>query len=88
MKAGLVVAVAGIATILTTGGCDKPRQTEAPAASTPAPTGSGPVPTQPVPALPDPVVPKSAETPSPAPGQANDHSSPAFKGGGKTAPHK
>ena len=38
--------------------------------------------------LPDPVVPKGAEAPSPVPGQAGDTSSPAFKDGGKTDPHK
>jgi hypothetical protein len=35
-----------------------------------------------------PVVPKAAEAPSPVPGQANDHSNPAFKGGGKNDPSK
>lgn len=35
-----------------------------------------------------PVVPKGAEAPTPAPGQANDHSSPGFKSGGKTDPSK
>ena len=45
-------------------------------------------PASPSPPLPDPVVPKGAESPSPLPGQANDHSSPVFKGGGKEDPHK
>lgn len=35
-----------------------------------------------------PDVPKAAQAPTPAPGQNNDHSSPAFKGGGKTDPGK
>jgi hypothetical protein len=38
--------------------------------------------TVPTPPLPAPDVPKNAEAGSPKPGQANDHSSPAFKGGG------
>ena len=77
------------ATALALAGCDNPRQNAAPAqvSATPALPGSGPVPTQTVPALPDPVVPKGAKIPSPAPGQANDHSSPAFKGGGKPDPN-
>ena len=40
------------------------------------------------PKLPPVVVPKGAETSSPAPGQAGDHSSPDFKGGGKPETHK
>ena len=35
-----------------------------------------------------PDVPKGAQAPTPVPGQNNDHSSPAFKGGGKTDPSK
>jgi hypothetical protein len=35
-----------------------------------------------------PNVPKAAQAPSPVPGQANDHSSPAFKDGGKNDPSK
>ena len=54
------------------------------------PSGPGTMstPASPAPPLPDPVVPKGAASPSPLPGQANDHSSPAFKGGGKEDPHK
>ena len=40
------------------------------------------------PRLPDPNLPKGAEVASPLPGQANDHSSPVFKGGGTADPHK
>ena len=77
------------ATALALAGCDNPRQNAAPAevGATPARPGSGPVSTQTVRALPEPVVPKGAQIPSPAPGQANDHSSPAFKGGGKPDPN-
>lgn len=35
-----------------------------------------------------PNVPKAAEAPTPTPGQANDHSSPGFKSGGKNDPSK
>ena len=45
-------------------------------------------PTLPTAPLPEPKVPKGAEAPSPMPGQAGDHSTPAFKAGGKTDPHK
>ena len=45
------------------------------AAATPAP-----------PAMPPPDVPKDAASSGPKPGQVNDHSSPAFKGGGKEVP--
>jgi hypothetical protein len=41
-------------------------------------------PTPPVEKMPDPVVPKGPVVATPAPGQAGDHSSPAFKAGGKT----
>lgn len=90
MKARFFIGIACVATALTSAGCDNARQTAAPteSKSAPAPSEAGPVPTQPVPALPDPVVPKGTETPSPAPGQANDHSNPAFKDGGKPDPHK
>jgi hypothetical protein len=36
--------------------------------------------------MPAPDVPKGDATSGPKPGQANDHSSPAFKGGGKEVP--
>ncbi len=54
----------------------------------PSAQGTLSTPTLPSPQLPDPIVPKGAEAPSPMPGQANDHSSPAFKNGGKADPHK
>lgn len=38
--------------------------------------------------IPDPVTRKGAEAPTPKPGQAGDHSSPGFKGGGAPDPRK
>ncbi len=83
MKNPLSLLLACTLFIFTATGCNK---TEAPQPeiSTTAPSVSAPI----VPDMPDPVVPKGAEAPSPRPGQANDHSSPAFKGGGAADPHK
>jgi hypothetical protein len=55
---------------------------------TDAPKVSIGAPTPPVERMPDPAVPKGPVVPTPAPGQANDHSSPAFKAGGKPDPNK
>lgn len=77
-------------TVLFVAGCNKaddpPQPNLSPKAST-AP-GSSPSPAVKAPDLPDPTVPKGAEAAAPVPGQAGDQSSPAFKGGGKTDPHK
>jgi hypothetical protein len=64
----------------------------------PAQTAAGPAiapsPEVPAPTMPPPTVTKGGETPSPSPsptptpGQANDHSSPAFKAGGNSDTHK
>jgi hypothetical protein len=43
-------------------------------------------PSTPTAPMPPPDVPKGDATSLPKPGQANDHSSPAFKGGGKEVP--
>ena len=80
MKRMLLVAVA----VLLAGGCGKKDESRpvAPQPSLVKPGDSLP-PIAPTPALPAPDVPKDAAVPLPEAGQAGDHSSPAFKGGGE-----
>ena len=75
----LLIAVAFV------GACGKrdEKVTDAPQPSVMKP-GEPVPPTEPTPPLPAPDVPKNAPTDLPKPGQNNDHSSPAFKGGGKS----
>ena len=71
-------------------GCNKseaPPQPNLSQKASPAP-GSSASPAVTPPVLPDPNVPKGAEAAAPVAGQAGDQSSPAFKAGGKTDPHK
>jgi hypothetical protein len=68
-------------------GCSKtdtppPGPTAAPATQ---PAQDAPPATPSPPPMPAPNAPKSDVSPEPKPGQANDHSSPAFKAGGKEA---
>ena len=94
MKRALPIFVLCAGAVSLAGGCSKtedpPGSKEAKKEAKQVPSGPGTMstPTSPAPPLPDPVVPKGAASPSPMPGQANDHSSPAFKGGGKEDPHK
>lgn len=77
-------------TVLFAAGCNKADDPPKPNLSqkaSPAP-GSSPAPAVTVPVMPEVSVPKGAEAASPKPGQAGDHSSPAFKAGGKTDPSK
>ena len=71
-------------------GCSK--TDSPPQSSAVAPVASAPstpaAPAVPAPDMPDPKVPKGAEAAGPTPGQAGDHSSPAFKAGGKVDPQK
>ena len=84
----ILAICAGI--VLFAAGCGKTDDSPSPKVAQQAPSAQGAVstPTLPSPPLPDPVVPKGAEAASPVPGQAGDTSSPAFKDGGKTDPHK
>lgn len=70
--------------VLLAAGCSKsendPKSVPQPSLMQPGDAVPSSVPTPP---LPEPVVPKAAETDLPKPGQAGDHSSPVFKGGGK-----
>ena len=72
-----------VAAALVLGGCEK-KDADRPVA--PKPPQMKPddakQSTVPSPPLPAPDVPKNAGAEAPKPGQANDHSSPAFKGGG------
>jgi hypothetical protein len=94
MKRAIPIFVLCASAVLLASGCsrteDPPGPKEAKKETNRVSSGQGTVsaPVSPAPPLPDPVVPKGAESPSPMPGQANDHSSPAFKGGGKEDPHK
>lgn len=85
-----IFAVCASALILTAG-CNKPAE---PPQAQPAQTPQSPPPTQPVPEpqsppatptapMPPPNAPAGNASAGPKPGQANDHSSPAFKKGGK-----
>ncbi len=82
------------AAVLIVGGCGKNEDVK-PARPQPSLMQSSPQPpmmqpgdpmpaTEPTPPLPAPDVPKGAVPELPKPGQANDHSSPAFKSGGET----
>lgn len=78
-----------VAVVLLAGGCGKKEEVRpiAPQPSQMKPGDSLP-PVAPTPPLPAPNVPKGAEVPSPHvelphPGQAGDHSSPAFRDGGQ-----
>jgi hypothetical protein len=90
MKRHICILALVTGTVLFAAGCGKTDDPPLPKMAPQAPSGQASIstPTLPSAPLPDPVVPKSAETPSPMPGQAGDHSSPAFKDGGKADPHK
>jgi len=79
-----------VAAVLLAGGCGQKEEARpvAPQTSLMKPGDSLPA-VAPTPPLPDPDVPKVAEAPLPHkelphPGQAGDHSSPAFTGGGQS----
>jgi len=76
-----VIALSAALTLVVIG-CEKKVDPLKP----PQPITGQVMPTVEVPRLPDPVVPKGDESASPKPGQANDHSSPAFKDGGASTP--
>ena len=83
MKFSILIAVASVFTIY---GCGK--QGDAPTAAAPTPAVKAEdakqpaVPPTPATSLPAPKNSKDAEAQLPTPGQANDHSNPAFKRGG------
>ena len=76
-----------IAAALFVAGCEK--KEDAPPdvpAPPPALLENAPLPVTPTPPLPEPDPAKETAPPTPLPGQANDHSNPAFKEGGKEDP--
>lgn len=78
-----------LAAILLAGGCGKKDDAKRTAPQPSLMQPGDPLPaTAPTPPLPAPNVPKGAAPELPKPGQANDHSSPEFKGGGKPDPKK
>lgn len=90
MKRAIPLLSVCAGTVLFAAGCSKTNNPPAPEVTQQAPSAQGTLATPPLPPprLPDPIVPKGAEPPSPAPGEAGDTSSEAFKGGGKPDPHK
>jgi hypothetical protein len=87
MKHAIPILAICVGTLLVAAGCSKSDNPLQPDVAQRSPSAQE-TPPSPVPRLPDPVVPKSAEAPSPMPGQAGDTSNPAFKDGGKVDPHK
>ena len=88
MKRHTIILAVCAGAIVFAAGCKKAETPVAPTAapqaqSEPAPQAPPSTATSP---MPPPDVPKGDETSGPKPGQANDHSSPAFKGGGKEVP--
>ncbi len=83
----LVRVVAGCALALVLmGGCNKqqtPAPTAVPPPAQPAQTAPASPPTSATAPMPAPAVPTGTDPSGPKPGQVNDHSSPAFKDGGK-----
>lgn len=74
-----------LAAILLAGGCGKKEDAKVAAPQPSLMQPGDPLPaTAPTPPLPAPNVSQAAVPELPKPGQANDHSSPAFKSGGKT----
>jgi len=87
-----IIAVFATATVFTAG-CNRtdappgpvaaPQSNTSPQATTAPPTDAvQSTPSTPTAPMPAPDVPKGATSSGPKPGQVNDHSSPAFKGGG------
>jgi hypothetical protein len=97
MKRLTSIFAASASALILTAGCNRTDTPPVPSAVPPANTASQastapqaqPVqeaPSTPTAPMPAPDVPKGDASSGPKPGQANDHSSPAFKGGGKEVP--
>lgn len=86
MKISLVTAVVAA---LIAGGCGKKEDPRAAPGAPPVTRQDAQRAIEPTPPLPPPAVsPSDKDAPLPKPGQANDHSSPAFKAGGPPDPKK
>ena len=97
MKRFTSIFAACASALVFTAGCNRadppptptatpPTNTAPQAATAPATPPVQEAPSTPTAPMPAPDVPKGDATSGPKPGQANDHSSPAFKGGGKEVP--
>jgi hypothetical protein len=97
MKQLTSILAACVGALVFTAGCNRtdapPAPTAAPPTNTAPPVTAAPsappvqeAPSTPTAPMPPPDVPKGDASAGPKPGQANDHSSPAFKGGGKEVP--
>jgi hypothetical protein len=88
MKLNTSIVAACVGALVFSAGCNKTDTAPAPTAAPQAQPASQPQspPATPTAPMPPPEVPKGDEASGPKPGQANDHSSPAFKGGGKEVP--
>lgn len=76
-----------VAAALFLAGCEKADETQPEAPRQPPAQQESPVaPMTPSPPLPETNPPTDNPPPTPQPGQANDHSNPAFKSGGKPDP--
>jgi hypothetical protein len=84
VKRSLPILAVCATTVMFVAGCSKTDVPTPPSAPKQASTPAQPPP----PPMPAANVPKGAEASAPVPGQAGDDSSEAFKGGGKTDPHK
>jgi hypothetical protein len=88
MTRSLPLAVA-FAALFVMAGCDKNGDARTGIAAPPLAVQESPRTTvEPTPPPPPPNAPDKGGPPLPAPGQANDHSSPAFKAGGQRDPEK
>lgn len=90
MSIYLPFAVA-FAAVLVIAGCEKKDDARTGVSALPQGMQESPkttVTVEPTPPPPPPNAPDKADTPLPKPGQANDHSSPAFKAGGQPDPEK
>lgn len=89
MNLHLLFAVAFAAVLVVAAGCEKKDDARTGVTALPQGTQESPKTTVELTPPPPPLnAPPKAETPLPKPGQANDHSSPAFKAGGPPDPEK
>jgi hypothetical protein len=86
MKTYLVLAILAGASAL--GACGKKDEPRSAAPAPPLTKQEAQRPVEPTPALPPPTTTPAKDVELPKPGQANDHSNPAFKGGGTPDPKK
>lgn len=87
MKRYVYIAVTCAGALTFAAGCSRTEKPpETPAAPQAQPAQDAPSSTATPPPMPPPDVPKGDASSGPKPGQANDHSSPAFKSGGQPTP--